>query len=268
MVPVFTSQKPAASLASVDLPLPKGAYQRRHAVLRDGQTDAVQDLLVVVVSEGYVPELDAVSVKGDRRLTVGLLLCLEYLVHLRHRGTHLRQRVHEVECGHDGRGHAQRQDDDRDECLRRQGAAHLIGGLHRTSKVSGVPAYGVSMGAWLTHRRMDRAAELLLGDPQASIAEIGSMVGYDSASKFAAAFKKAMKLTLRAVPLHAHRHAARRAGAGRLRCHHRAPGGAGGDALYLHGRLPCQTGGVLGEHAAGEIHRGGAGKISGDAAAA
>lgn len=45
-------------------------------------------------------------------------------------------------------------------------------------------AYGVSMGAWLTHRRMDRAAELLLGDPQASIAEIGGMVGYDSASKF------------------------------------------------------------------------------------
>ena len=56
-------------------------------------------------------------------------------------------------------------------------------------------AYGVSMGAWITHRRMDRAAELLLGDPQASIAEIGGMVGYDSASKFAAAFKKAMKLT-------------------------------------------------------------------------
>ena len=170
-----------------------GAYQRRHAVLRDGQTDAVQDLLVVVVSEGYVPELDAVSVKGDRRLTVGLLLCLEYLVHLR-------QRVHEVECGHDGRGHAQRQDDDRDECLRRHGAAHLIGGLHRTSKVSGVPAYGVSMGAWLTHRRMARAAELLLGDPQASIAEIGGMVGYDSASKFAAAFKKAMKLSFALFP--------------------------------------------------------------------
>lgn len=170
MVPVFTSQKPAASLASVDLPLPKGAYQRRHAVLRDGQTDAVQDLLVVVVSEGYVPELDAVSVKGDRRLTVGLLLCLEYLVHLRHRGTHLRQRVHEVECGHDGRGHAQRQDDDRDECLRRHGAAHLIGGLHRTSKVPGVPAYGVSMARgsptagwpaprscyWATRRRVSR----------------------------------------------------------------------------------------------------------------
>lgn len=36
------------------------------------------------------------------------------------------------------------------------------------------------MGAWLTHRRMERAAELLLGDPQASIAEIGGMVGYDT----------------------------------------------------------------------------------------
>ena len=56
------------------------------------------------------------------------------------------------------------------------------------------------MGAWLTHRRMARAAELLLGDPQASIAEIGGMVGYDSASKFAAAFKKAMKLSFALFP--------------------------------------------------------------------
>ena len=56
-------------------------------------------------------------------------------------------------------------------------------------------AYGVSMGAWLTDYRMNRAAELLLRDNQADIAEIGGMVGYDSASKFAAAFKKVMKLT-------------------------------------------------------------------------
>lgn len=56
-------------------------------------------------------------------------------------------------------------------------------------------AYGVSIGAWLTDYRMNRAAELLLRDTQVSIAEIGGMVGYDSASKFAAAFKKAMKLT-------------------------------------------------------------------------
>lgn len=56
-------------------------------------------------------------------------------------------------------------------------------------------AYGVSIGAWLTDYRMNRAAELLLKDRCTSIAEIGGMVGYDSASKFAAAFKKAMKLT-------------------------------------------------------------------------
>ena len=42
---------------------------------------------------------------------------------------------------------------------------------------------------------MNRAAELLLKDDRPSISEIGGMVGYDSASKFAAAFKKAMKLT-------------------------------------------------------------------------
>ena len=56
-------------------------------------------------------------------------------------------------------------------------------------------AYGASIGAWLTDHRMNRAAELLISDPKAGIAEIGGMVGYDSPSKFAAAFKKAMKLT-------------------------------------------------------------------------
>ena len=56
-------------------------------------------------------------------------------------------------------------------------------------------AYGVSMGAWLTDYRMSRAAELLLKDSRTSIAEIGGIVGYDSASKFAAVFKKTMKLT-------------------------------------------------------------------------
>ena len=56
-------------------------------------------------------------------------------------------------------------------------------------------AYGASIGAWLTDHRMNRAAELLISDPKAVIAEIGGMVGYDSPSKFAAAFKKAMKLT-------------------------------------------------------------------------
>lgn len=56
-------------------------------------------------------------------------------------------------------------------------------------------AYGASIGAWLTDYRMNRAAELLTSSRKASVAEIGSSVGYDSASKFAAAFKKVMKLT-------------------------------------------------------------------------
>ena len=56
-------------------------------------------------------------------------------------------------------------------------------------------AYGASMGAWLADYRMSRAAELLLKDRRTSVAEIGGMVGYDSASKFAAAFKRAMRLT-------------------------------------------------------------------------
>lgn len=56
-------------------------------------------------------------------------------------------------------------------------------------------AYGSSIGAWLTDYRMNRAAELLISYPKVGIAEIGGMVGYDSASKFAAVFKKVMKLT-------------------------------------------------------------------------
>lgn len=56
-------------------------------------------------------------------------------------------------------------------------------------------AYGVSIGAWLTDCRMNRAAELLISDAKASVAKISGAVGYDSASKFAAAFKKSMKLT-------------------------------------------------------------------------
>ena len=53
------------------------------------------------------------------------------------------------------------------------------------------------IGRWQLggYPRVVRAAELLLGDAGAGIAEIGGRVGYDSASKFAAAFKKTMKLT-------------------------------------------------------------------------
>ena len=52
--------------------------------------------------------------------------------------------------------------------------------------------YGVSIGAWVTACRMDRAAQLLRqGRSGGTVAEIAAAVGYDSASKFAAAFKKA-----------------------------------------------------------------------------
>ena len=56
--------------------------------------------------------------------------------------------------------------------------------------------YGVSIGAWVTTCRMDRAAQLLRqGRRGGSVADIAAQVGYDSASKFAAAFKKATGMT-------------------------------------------------------------------------
>ena len=53
-------------------------------------------------------------------------------------------------------------------------------------------AYGSSIGAWLTTYRMNQAAELLRSRREMSIAEIAGRVGYDSASKFAIAFRKVM----------------------------------------------------------------------------
>ena len=51
--------------------------------------------------------------------------------------------------------------------------------------------YGQPVGAYMRLFRMDRAALLLRQEPQASVAEIAGRVGYDSASKFSAAFKEA-----------------------------------------------------------------------------
>ena len=52
--------------------------------------------------------------------------------------------------------------------------------------------YGVSIGAWVTSCRMDKAAQLLRqGRSGGTVAKIAAQVGYDSASKFAAVFKKA-----------------------------------------------------------------------------
>ena len=55
--------------------------------------------------------------------------------------------------------------------------------------------YGASIGTWLTEYRMNRAAEILLADRDKSVAEIAGMAGYDSASKFAIAFRKVMGMT-------------------------------------------------------------------------
>ena len=55
--------------------------------------------------------------------------------------------------------------------------------------------YGTSIGAWLTGFRMNNAAEMLINDRNKSAAEIAGLVGYDSASKFAAAFKRIMGRT-------------------------------------------------------------------------
>ena len=55
--------------------------------------------------------------------------------------------------------------------------------------------YGTSIKAWLTDYRMNQAAELLRTDRGKSVAEIAGMVGYDSASKFAIAFRKIMGMS-------------------------------------------------------------------------
>lgn len=55
--------------------------------------------------------------------------------------------------------------------------------------------YGVTIGAWLTEYRMNQAAELLRKNQNQSVAEIAGLVGYDSASKFAMAFRKVMGMS-------------------------------------------------------------------------
>lgn len=55
--------------------------------------------------------------------------------------------------------------------------------------------FGTSMGVWLTQYRMNQAAVWLRQDHKATVAEIAGRVGYDSPSKFAAAFKRTMGTT-------------------------------------------------------------------------
>ena len=55
--------------------------------------------------------------------------------------------------------------------------------------------YGTSIGDWLLKYRMNRAAVLLREDRGKNVAEIAGMVGYDSPSKFAMAFKRVMQMS-------------------------------------------------------------------------
>ncbi len=55
--------------------------------------------------------------------------------------------------------------------------------------------YGAAIGTWLTSRRMELAAELLLREKSMSVAEVGGRVGYDNPGKFTEAFKKVLKAT-------------------------------------------------------------------------
>ena len=50
--------------------------------------------------------------------------------------------------------------------------------------------YGQSIAAHIREHRMERAAELLR-ETDASMAEIAATIGYESASKFSAEFRKA-----------------------------------------------------------------------------
>ena len=49
--------------------------------------------------------------------------------------------------------------------------------------------FGSPVNTYMRNYRMDRAAAFLRGEPNTSVTEIAGRVGYDSASKFAAAFR-------------------------------------------------------------------------------
>lgn len=52
--------------------------------------------------------------------------------------------------------------------------------------------YGISIGEWLLQYRMNQAAVMLRKNRNQTITEIAGKVGYESSSKFAAAFRKVM----------------------------------------------------------------------------
>ena len=64
-----------------------------------------------------------------------------------------------------------------------------------TLKLCFKTVFGSPVNTYMRHYRMDRAAMLLRQEPSASVMEIAGRVGYDSASKFAAAFKAVKGVT-------------------------------------------------------------------------
>ena len=58
-----------------------------------------------------------------------------------------------------------------------------------TMKACFKSVYGSPVNTYMRALRMDRAALLLRKEPEASVTEIAGAVGYDSSSKFAAAFR-------------------------------------------------------------------------------
>lgn len=55
--------------------------------------------------------------------------------------------------------------------------------------------YGKPIYTWLKEYRIQRAQEMLIGKPEISIGDIAFLVGYESAGKFSAAFKKKCGMT-------------------------------------------------------------------------
>lgn len=55
--------------------------------------------------------------------------------------------------------------------------------------------FGATIGGWLLQYRMNQAAVFLKTQKSLGVAEIARMVGYDSPSKFAIAFRKVMGLS-------------------------------------------------------------------------
>ena len=55
--------------------------------------------------------------------------------------------------------------------------------------------YGQPVHTWLTNQRIQKACELLLEQPQMSIANIAYEVGYENAGKFSAVFKRLQHMT-------------------------------------------------------------------------